>query len=76
MFSISNNSEDLIILLHEIYGINPFIKSVANKLAAFGYDVICPELCGSAHTYDYEEQSAAFCQFLEKQASKKLPALL
>ncbi|ACL74619.1 hypothetical protein [Ruminiclostridium cellulolyticum] len=36
MLSIYNNSEDLIILIHEIYGINPFILDTANRFALYG----------------------------------------
>ena len=63
MLSIINNSEDLIILIHEIYGVNPFIADTANRLALYGYDVVCPDLCGLDYPFDYSEQEAAYRYF-------------
>src|SRR5215510_9496645 len=33
-----------IVLLQEIFGINPFLKSVADWYAAHGFVVVCPDL--------------------------------
>lgn len=63
MFKIHNNSEDLVILLHEIYGINRFMENIANTLASSGYDVICPDLCGLEKPFDYSDQEAAYAHF-------------
>ncbi len=63
MLSIINNSEDLIILIHEIYGINSFIKDTANRFALYGYDVVCPDLCGLGHPFNYSEQEDAYKYF-------------
>ncbi len=65
MTKIINNSENLIILIHEIYGVNRFIKDTANRFALYGYDVVCPDLCGLEHPFDYSEQEAAYRYFLE-----------
>ena len=65
MLSIINNSEDLIIILHEIYGVNSFITDTAYKLSLLGYDVVCPDLCGLEHPFDYSEQEAAYRYFFE-----------
>jgi len=35
--------ESAIIVLHEIYGINPHIKWVCEHYLAAGYDGICPD---------------------------------
>lgn len=71
MLSIYNNSEDLIILIHEIYGINPFILDTANRFALYGYDVVCPNLCGLEQPFDYSEQEAAYRVFFQKTGFNK-----
>ncbi|AEY64542.1 dienelactone hydrolase family protein [Clostridium sp. BNL1100] len=63
MLSIINNSKDLIILIHEIYGVNRFITDTANRFALYGCDVVCPDLCGLGHPFDYSEQEAAYRYF-------------
>ncbi len=63
MLSIINNSEDLIILIHEIYGVNGFITDTANRFALYGYDVVCPDLCGLEQPFDYSEEETAYRYF-------------
>ncbi|HEX2926616.1 MAG TPA: dienelactone hydrolase family protein [Ruminiclostridium sp.] len=71
MLNILNNSEDLIIVLHEIYGVNRFIKDVAAFYASVGFDIVCPDLCGLGHPYDYSDQDAAYRNFSENVGFKK-----
>ncbi|MBP2628963.1 MAG: DeoR family transcriptional regulator [Firmicutes bacterium] len=44
MIRIQNNSDTIIILVHEIYGINDHIIGECNRLAEGKYDVVCPNL--------------------------------
>lgn len=41
-----HKSNIAIVVLHEIYGVNNFIKDVCQKYYKGGYDVFCPELLG------------------------------
>ncbi|EPR10046.1 dienelactone hydrolase family protein [Ruminiclostridium papyrosolvens] len=71
MLSIINNSKDLIILIHEIYGVNPFITGIANRFTLWGYDVVCPDLCGLEHPFDYSEHETAYRYFYNNIGFKK-----
>ncbi len=65
MTNIINNSENLIILIHEIYGVNRFIKDTAIRFALYSYDVMCPDLCGLEHPFGYSEQEVAYRYFTD-----------
>ncbi|MEL7568217.1 MAG: dienelactone hydrolase family protein [Dehalobacterium sp.] len=39
--------ESAVIVLHEIYGINPHIRYVCQQYEAVGYDIICPNFIKS-----------------------------
>ncbi len=63
MLSIINDSEDLIILIHEIYGVNRFITDTSNRFALQGYDVVCPDLYGLEQPFDYSDEETAYRYF-------------
>ncbi|WP_024832921.1 dienelactone hydrolase family protein [Ruminiclostridium josui] len=65
MLSIIKNSENLIILIHEIYGVNSFIKDTANRFVMDGYDVVCPDLCGLKNPFDYNDEETAYRYFFD-----------
>lgn len=48
-----------LIILHEIYGVNRFIKKQCQKFELAGYDVFCPNLIGKS-PYSYEESKYAY----------------
>jgi dienelactone hydrolase len=58
------NSDSLIIVLHEIYGINMHIKTVIENFSSAGFDVVCPNLLGLSKPFDYEHQEAAYQHFI------------
>ncbi|MHB8066121.1 MAG: dienelactone hydrolase family protein, partial [Ruminiclostridium sp.] len=58
------NSDSLIIVLHEIYGINLHIKTVIENFSTAGFDVICPNLLGLSEPFDYEQQETAYQHFI------------
>lgn len=39
-------NKQAIIIIHEIYGINQFIKNVCEKIRLAEYDIYCPNLIG------------------------------
>lgn len=61
-----NNSEAAIIVLHEIYGRNAFIKEVCEEYYQDGFDVYCPNLLGVNKIFSYEEASGAYSYFINE----------
>ena len=53
-----------IIILHEIYGINQFIKDQCRYYENNGFDVFCPNLTGRVEPYSYEEEGLAYENFM------------
>lgn len=64
MLAFRNNSDKLVIVLHEIYGINEHINSVCKNLAEFGYDIVCPDLLDGKPAFDYSQEEEAYRYFL------------
>lgn len=61
-----NNSETAVIVLHEIYGRNDFIKEVCAEYYQDGFDVYCPNLLWANKIFSYEEASEAYSYFINK----------
>ena len=59
-----NNSDTLIVVLHEIYGINDHIAGVCKGLTDVGYDVICPDLLDDKPAFDYDREEDAYLYFM------------
>ncbi|MDP1512443.1 dienelactone hydrolase family protein [Paenibacillus sp. CMAA1739] len=64
MISIDKKSDTLIVVLHEIYGINQHIQNFCSLLSDEGYDVICPNLIGKETPFDYSQEEAAYAHFM------------
>lgn len=62
---IINNSSSVIIVLHEIYGINQHIQKVCEKFSIKGYDVICPNLINVNKPFNYSFQEEAYKYFVK-----------
>lgn len=58
------NSEAVIIVVHEIYGVNLHIEEVCKSLFKAGYDVICPDLLGKAEAFEYSQEDEAYRSFI------------
>lgn len=65
MISISNQSDTIIIVIHEIYGINEHITEVCQALSEQGYDVICPNLIERDKPFQYIEEELAYRHFMD-----------
>lgn len=50
---------EAIIILHEIYGVNDFIKGQCQKYRDLGFEVICPDLL-ERPSFRYEESKEAY----------------
>lgn len=58
-----NNADVLIVVLHEIYGLNDHIAGVCQHFAESGYDVICPDLLDGKPAFDYAREEEAYRYF-------------
>lgn len=65
MINIQTNSDKIIIVVHEIYGINQHMKNVCLTLSEKGFDVICPNLLEKEGSFDYSFEEAAYQNFME-----------
>jgi dienelactone hydrolase len=65
MLQIQSNSDTVILVLHEIYGINSHINGICNMLADGKYDVLCPNLLLPNQTFSPGEEAAAYSSFME-----------
>lgn len=61
---IINNSNSVIIVLHEIYGLNQHIQIVCQKFSMAGYDIICPNLIDQEQPFEYNLQEEAYYHFM------------
>lgn len=59
-----NNSETIIIVLHEIYGINKHITNVCKKLSKYKYDIIAPDLLNTKIMFNYDQEEIAYNYFM------------
>lgn len=55
-------NKQAIIVLHEIYGINEFLKSTCEKFKDAGFDVFCPDMIGGI-SFPYEQVQKAYDHF-------------
>jgi dienelactone hydrolase len=65
MIKILNDSDRLIIVIHEIYGINQHITNFCERLSEQGFDVICPNLLKREQPFNYSEEEIAYQNFIE-----------
>lgn len=61
-----NKPSSLIIVLHEIYGVNAHIQTVRSEFTAAGLDVICPNLLPSGRVYAHSEAAEAYDVFMQQ----------
>ncbi len=60
----------LVILAHEIYGVNSHMKKMAKLIKMAGYDVITPNLLGDGEVYSLQEENTAYEQFTKHKRLK------
>lgn len=65
MIKIINDSDRVMIVIHEIYGINQHIKIFCERLSEQGFDVICPNLLKREQPFNYSEEEIAYQNFAE-----------
>jgi len=65
MLDIIHGKESVIIVLHEIYGINSHIKWICERYLASGYDVLCPNFVKPSDYFDYSREGEAYQYFVK-----------
>ncbi|WP_163100026.1 dienelactone hydrolase family protein [Peribacillus alkalitolerans] len=65
MIKILNGSQTAIIVLHEIYGMNPHIKNFCEKISKENFDIFCPNLLDNETSFDYSQEEQAYHHFIE-----------
>ena len=60
----SENSKQAIVVLHEIYGVNHFVKKQCQKFTEAGYHVFCPNMI-DRFSFSYEESIEAYDFFMK-----------
>lgn len=64
MLIYNNNSDTVIVVLHEIYGLNGHITSMCKQLSEYKVDVIAPNLLNSQEPFGYEQEETAYRFFI------------
>lgn len=64
MLNNIRSKKSAIIVLHEIYGINPHIKWVCEHYIEAGYDVLCPNFLKPGVYFDYDREEEAYQYFV------------
>ena len=65
MIQLQQNSSTLVIVIHEIYGINQHIQDFCEFISKQGMDVICPDLLETGSAFDYSQEEVAYHHFIE-----------
>ena len=60
-----NNSDTLILVLHEIYGINRHISDTVEKFRQMGFDAFCPDFTGLSEPFAYDCGLEAYTHFIK-----------
>lgn len=62
---LKKGSDIAIVLLHEIYGINQFMRDLCEEYHAWGCDIYCPNLLKTDLVYAYEQEQDAYANFIK-----------
>jgi len=65
MKTILSNSDSLLIVLHEIYGINQHINRVCEYYKMAGFDIIRPNLLNLNQPFNYIMEEEAYSYFMQ-----------
>jgi dienelactone hydrolase len=80
MIQLQQNSNTLILVIHEIYGINKHIQGFCEFITEQGMDVICPDLSGKGTVFEYSQEEIAYHHFIEhlgfERSSEKIKDIL
>lgn len=62
MIEIIKKNKNAVIVLHEIYGVNSFMKDMCSEYSQQGFDVFCPDMIHGNH-FLYSEAAEAYRYF-------------
>ena len=65
MLNIMHGKESVIIVLHEIYGINPHMQWICKQYLGAGFDVLCPNFVKSGDYFAYCREEEAYQYFVK-----------
>ncbi|CAH0312109.1 Carboxymethylenebutenolidase [Peribacillus sp. Bi96] len=65
MLHIQKGSHTVIIVIHEIYGINQHIQGFCELLSKQNFDVICPHLLAQETPFAYSQEEEAYHYFMK-----------
>ncbi|WP_339146170.1 MULTISPECIES: dienelactone hydrolase family protein [unclassified Sutcliffiella] len=65
MLKTNKKSDKLIIVVHEIYGINQHMVDLCELLIEQNFDVICPNLLEQEKSFDYSQEVKAYQNFMD-----------
>ncbi|TGA97673.1 hypothetical protein E4665_11260 [Sporolactobacillus shoreae] len=65
MFAYTKNRKKLVILVHEIYGVNKQMCSFAQWLDHLGIDVVCPNLLSRKSPFEESQDQEAYHYFMD-----------
>ncbi|KQL18230.1 dienelactone hydrolase family protein [Cytobacillus solani] len=65
MLKINNKSDKLIVVVHEIYGINQHMVDLCELLSEENFDIICPDLLEQEIPFDYSQEEKAYQIFMD-----------
>ncbi len=65
MLEIKTMSTTCIIVLHEIYGVNQYMKDICQSVSEQNFDVVCPNLLPQEKPFDYTREALAYKNFME-----------
>ncbi|CAH0288533.1 dienelactone hydrolase family protein [Peribacillus sp. Bi134] len=65
MLHIQKKSDTVVIVIHEIYGLNQHMHGICESLSNNDFDVICPNLLDRETPFDYSQEAAAYRHFME-----------
>ncbi|MGE7766325.1 dienelactone hydrolase family protein [Peribacillus sp. NPDC096540] len=76
----SKNNSKVIIVLHEIYGINQHVKDFCELLSEQNFDVICPNFLQREEPFAYVQEKEAYINFMDNvgftMASNKIKKII
>ena len=65
MIQIHKKSGTVIIVIHEIYGINQHITDLCELLSKQDFDVICPNLLEQEVPFSYSQEEKAYMHYIK-----------
>ncbi|WP_438319225.1 dienelactone hydrolase family protein [Sporosarcina sp. FA9] len=80
MTTTTKRAKNAVIVIHEIYGVNPHIEHFCESLSKYDFDIICSDLLEMKNPFDYSQEELALQNFMENvgfiNSSNKIKSLV